>query len=106
MVLKNIYERIFFREDKMDFKYDEAMEICEREDALLIDVRTPDEYKEKHINGAINIPIYEIDNMKNEIVDKDKIILIYCKTGKRSKMAKEILMQNGYRNVYTFNPKI
>lgn len=106
MVLKNIYERIFFREDKMDFKYDEAMEIYEREDALLIDVRTPDEYKEKHINGAINIPIYEIDNMKNEIVDKDKIILIYCKTGKRSKMAKEILMQNGYRNVYTFNPKL
>ena len=44
--------------------------------------------------------------MKNEIVDKDKIILIYCKTGKRSKMAKEILMQNGYRNVYTFNPKL
>lgn len=106
MVLKNIYERIFFREDKMDFKYDEAMEIYEREDVLLIDVRTPDEYKEKHINGAINIPIYEIDNMKNEIVDKDKIILIYCKTGKRSKMAKEILMQNGYRNVYTFNPKL
>lgn len=105
MRLKNICEKMFFRIDKTDLQYDEAMEIYKRENAILIDVRMPDEYREKHIEGAINIPIYEIDNLKNEIIDKDKVILLYCKTGKRSKIVKEILMQNGYRNVYTFNAK-
>lgn len=106
MKLRKIYEKIFFRTDKTDLSYEEAMEIYKRQNALLIDVRTPEEYKEKHIEGAINIPIYEIDNIKNEIIDKNKVILLYCKNGKRSKMVKEILMQNGYRNVYTFNAKI
>lgn len=105
MRLKNICEKMFFRIDKTDLQYDEAMEIYNRENAILIDVRMPDEYRKKHIEGAINIPIYEIDNLKNEIIDKDKVILLYCKTGKRSKIVKEILMQNGYRNVYTFNAK-
>lgn len=106
MKIRKIYEKIFFRTDKTDLKYEEAMEIYTRQNALLIDVRMPEEYKEKHIEGAINIPIYEIDNLKNEIIDKDKVILLYCKTGKRSKIVKEILMQNGYRNVYNFNAKI
>ena len=105
MRLKNICEKMFFRIDKTDLQYDEAMEIYKRENAILIDVRMPDEYREKHMEGAINIPIDEIDNLKNEIIDKDKVILLYCKTGKRSKIVKEILMQNGYRNVYTFNAK-
>lgn len=86
-------------------EYEEAMQIYKRNDAMLIDVRTPEEYREKHIAGAVNIPIYEIDNLKDEIVDKDMVILLYCKTGKRSKIVKEILMQNGYKNVYTFNAK-
>lgn len=103
MRLKKICDKIFFRIDRTDLKYEEAMEIYKRQDALMIDVRTPEEYKEKHIEGAINIPMYEIDNLKNEIIDKDMIILLYCSAGKRSKIVKEILMQNGYRNVYTFN---
>lgn len=106
MKIKKIYEKIFFRTDKTDLSYEEAMDIYKRKKALLIDVRMPEEYKEKHIEGAMNIPIYEIDNVKNEIIDKDTVILLYCKTGKRSKIVKEILMQNGYRNVYTFNGKI
>lgn len=106
MKFKKICEKIFFRIDKTDLKYEEAMDIYKREDAIIIDVRTPEEYKENHIEGAINIPMYEVDNLKNEIFDKDAVILLYCKTGKRSKIVKEILMQNGYRNVYTFNAKI
>lgn len=106
MKLKNIYQKILFRIDKTDLKYEEAMDIYKRNDAMLIDVRMPEEFRENHIEGAINIPIYEMDNLKDEIIDKDKVILIYCQTGKRSKIAKEILMQNGYRNVYTFNAKI
>lgn len=106
MKFKKIYKKFFSRLDKTDLKYEEAIDIYKRANALIIDVRTPEEYAEKYIDGAINIPIYEIDNLKNEIIDKDKVILLYCKTSKRSRIAKEILMQNGYKNVYTFNAKI
>ncbi len=106
MKFKKIYKNFFSRLDKTDLKYEEAIDIYKRANALIIDVRTPEEYATKHIDEAINIPIYEIDNLKNEITDKDKVILLYCKTSKRSRIAKEILMQNGYKNVYTFNAKI
>ena len=103
MKFKKIYNRLLWRLDKTDFTNKEAMEICKRTNALLIDVRTPEEYREKHIEGAVNIPVYEIDNIKNEIIDPNKVILVYCKTGKRSKIVKQILTQNGYKNVYTFS---
>lgn len=95
-----------FRIDKSDFSYEEAMAAYKRNNGIIIDVRNPEEYRQKHINGAINIPVYEMDNIKNEIIDKDEVILLYCKTGKRSRMAKEILLQEGYENVYTFDAKI
>lgn len=103
MKFKKIYNRLLCRLDKTDFTNEEATEICKRTNALLIDVRTPEEYREKHIEGAVNIPVYEIDNIKNEIIDPNKVILVYCKTGKRSKIVKQILTQNGYKNVYTFS---
>lgn len=101
--IKKIYKRFLARLDKNDFSYEEAMEVYKKTNALLIDVRTPEEYRKEHIDGAINIPVYEIDNIKNEIIDQDKVILVYCSTGKRSKIVKQILIQNGYKNVYTFN---
>lgn len=103
MKFKKIYNRLLCRLDKTDLTNEEAIEICKRTNALLIDVRTPEEYREKHIEGAVNIPVYEIDNIKNEIIDPNKVILVYCKTGKRSKIVKQILIQNGYKNVYTFS---
>lgn len=103
MKFKKIYNRLLCRLDKTDFTQEEAMEIYKRTNALLIDVRTPEEYRENHIEGAVNIPVYEIDNIKNEIIDPNKVILVYCKTGKRSKIVKQILTQNGYKNVYTFS---
>lgn len=106
MNLKNIFKKNFFRKIKSDLKYEESMDIYKNTDAIIIDVRTPEEYKEKHIEGAINIPIYEIENIKTEIINKDVVILVYCKSGTRSKMAKEILIQSGYNNVYTFDAKI
>lgn len=106
MKLNKICRKIFFRSDKTDLKYEEAMEIYGRENAILIDVRTPEEYEKKHLSGAINIPIYEVENIEDEINDKDTILLLYCKTGKRSKIVKSILLQNGYKNVYTFNAEI
>ena len=101
--IKKVYKRFLVRLDKNDFNYKKAMEVYKKANALLIDVRTPEEYRKEHIDGAINIPVYEIDNIKNEIINQDKVILVYCSTGKRSKIVKQILMQNGYKNVYTFN---
>ena len=106
MKLRKLYNRLFCRLDKTDFTQEEATEIYERTTALLIAVRTPEEYRENHIEGAVNIPVYEIDNIKNEIIDPNKVILVYCKTGKRSKIVKQILIQNGYKNVHTFSAKV
>ena len=103
-MLKRLYRLL--RIDKSDLSHEEAILAYEKNNGIIIDVRNPEEYKQKHIRGAINIPLYEIDNIKNEIINKDEVILLYCKTGKRSKMAKEILLQAGYENVYTFNAKI
>ena len=85
MKLRKLYNRLFCRLDKTDFTQEEATEIYERTNALLIDVRTPEEYRENHIEGAVNIPVYEIDNIKNEIIDPNKVILVYCKTNLDSK---------------------
>ena len=71
--IKKIYKRFLARLDKNDFNYKEAMEVYKKANALLIDVRTPEEYRKEHIDGAINIPVYEIDNKKNEIIDQDKV---------------------------------
>lgn len=106
MGFKKICRKIFFRSEKTDLQFEEAMEIYKKNNAILIDVRTPEEYEEKHLPGAINIPIYEVENIENQISDKDTVILLYCKTGKRSKIVKSILLQNGYKNVYTFNAEI
>lgn len=100
------YEKIFFRLDKSDLSLEETMNIFNNQKALLIDVRTPEEYKANHLANAINIPFYNIENLTNEIKNKNEILLLYCKTGKRSNIAKEILMQNGFRNVYTVKVKI
>ncbi len=105
MKIKKICKKIFFRTNT-DLEYEEAMKIYERENAKIIDVRDPEEFQMRHVQGAINIPIYEVESLKDEIKDKESILLLYCKTGKRSKIVKEILAQSGYRNVYTFDVKI
>ena len=81
---------------------DEAMKIMEEESGfLIVDVRRPDEFAEGHIEGAINVPNEEIaDEMPEELPDKDQLLLIYCRTGRRSKEASEKLAKIGYTNIY------
>lgn len=69
-----------------------------KEDDLLIDVRSADEYEAGKMDGSINIPVDEIRNRLNEI-PKDKHIYIYCEAGLRGYLAQRILKQNGYNNV-------
>ena len=70
---------------------------------IIIDARTQEEYDEGHIPGAILIPEYEIaDRATNELPDKDQLILVYCRSGRRSKIAAEELVKLGYTNVKEF----
>jgi rhodanese-related sulfurtransferase len=68
---------------------------------LVIDVRTPQEFAEGHIEGAMNIDYYDI-HFENKInaIDKSKTILVYCKSGNRSGKAATILAKNKFKNVY------
>ena len=70
---------------------------------IIIDARTQSEYDEGHIPGAILIPEYEIaDRAEKELLDKDRLILVYCRSGRRSKIAAEELVKLGYTNVKEF----
>ena len=70
---------------------------------IIIDARTQEEYDQGHIPGAIMIPEYEIaDRAEKELPDKDRLILVYCRSGRRSKIAAEELVKLGYTNVKEF----
>ncbi len=69
--------------------------------AILIDVRSNQEYREGHLNGAINIPDFEIANrVQREIPKKNQLIVLYCQYGGRSRNAMKIMTKMGYTNVY------
>lgn len=73
------------------------------EDYIIIDARTEEEFNEGHIEGAILIPEYEIaSRAEKELPDKDALILVYCRSGRRSKIASEELVNLGYTNVKEF----
>ncbi len=72
-------------------------------DYIIIDARTQEEFAEGHINGAILIPEYEIaTRAEKELPDKEQLILVYCRSGRRSKIASEELVKLGYTNVKEF----
>ena len=72
-------------------------------DYVIIDARTEEEFAEGHIENAILIPEYEIANRaENELPDKEQLILVYCRSGRRSKIASEELVKLGYTNVKEF----
>ena len=92
---KNVYEQI---------TPDEAKALMDSEDGyIILDVRTPEEFAERHIEGAILIPDYEIGEKAESILtDKDQLILVYCRSGRRSKNAANELATLGYTNIKEF----
>ena len=82
----------------------EAKAIMDTEsDYVIIDARTTEEFGEGHIESAIMIPEYEIaDRAEKELPNKDALILVYCRSGRRSKIASEELVKLGYTNVKEF----
>ena len=83
---------------------DEAVAMMEEESGyLVVDVRTPEEFAEKHIPGAINLPNEEIGTAEiPQLPDKAQLILVYCRSGNRSKQASEKLAALGYTNIVEF----
>ncbi len=110
MNIKNIREKIIcnlrrsiknYRTNK-NITLQEAKQIVSNSsNAILIDVRSKQEYDEYHIDGAICIPHYEIQSrIKKEIPNKNALIILYCQSGMRSERAMKILLMLGYENVY------
>ena len=83
---------------------DEIVKIMkESENYIILDVRTIEEFNEGHIKDAICIPNETIDeNVTEELPDKDQLILIYCRSGNRSKQAANKLKDLGYTNLIEF----
>ena len=83
---------------------EEAKKIMDSgEDFVILDVREQDEFDAGHIPGAILIPYTEIENKAEEMLpDKDKQMLVYCRSGRRSKIAAEALFKLGYSNIKEF----
>ena len=83
---------------------EEAVVMMEEESGyIILDVRTPEEFGEKHIPGAVNIPNETIGTEEiPDLPDKEQLILVYCRSGNRSKQASEKLADLGYTNIVEF----
>ena len=83
---------------------EEAKQIMDSEEGYrILDVRTQEEYDQGHIPGAIVISHEEIKEKAEEVLtDKDQLILVYCRSGRRSKLAAEALVELGYTNIKEF----
>lgn len=79
----------------------QQLEKMVQQGAILLDVRSPQEFAEGHLENAILLPEYEIKEQANKmLLDKQQVIIVYCSTGHRSKKAQMILRTLGYENVY------
>ena len=88
----------------MNITAEEAKQIMDSEDGyIILDARTQEEYGQGHIPGAIVISHEEIaEKAEDVLTDKDQLILVYCRSGRRSKIAAEALVELGYTNIREF----
>ena len=88
----------------MNITVEEAKQIMDSEEGyIILDVRTQEEYDQGHIPGAIVISHEEIaEKAEQVLMDKNQLILVYCRSGRRSKIAAEALVELGYTNIMEF----
>lgn len=88
----------------LQISQEEAAEMMKKDDGhVVVDVRRPDEFAEGHIPGAINVPNEDIgDEQPKALPDLDQILLVYCRSGRRSVEAANKLADIGYTNIYEF----
>ena len=83
---------------------EEAKEMMDTQEVIILDVREQDEYDSGHIPGAVLLPVGSIDeDTATEVIpEKDSTVLVYCRSGNRSKTASSALAELGYTNIYEF----
>lgn len=103
----NFFKRVWNRSANNNISYDDLKELMRNKEIYLIDVRSGQEYEEGHLDGAINIPVYNIENeIQKNVKNKNDTIILYCSSGSRSKKAKNILEKLGYTEVYNLKEGI
>lgn len=97
-----MYRRCYCcRRFNYDIYFQDMMEFSRKNSALIIDVRSKQEYAEWHVDGSINIPVWEIkEKIKYLESNYQRYIVLYCSSGLRSRKAQQILKSIGYQNVY------
>ena len=68
--------------------------------AVLLDVRSPQEYREGHVPGSQNVPLQQLDKVEEVTENKDTVLYVYCHSGARSRQAVSLLNHMGYTNVH------
>ena len=83
---------------------EEAKEMMDTQEVIILDVREQDEYDSGHIPGAVLLPVGTIDKdtAAEVIPETDSTVLVYCRSGNRSKTASSTLAELGYTNIYEF----
>jgi len=101
-IIKEMFSKKRTTEGIINISFSKLQEtLKENPETIILDVRSPQEYNEGHINGAINIPEYELSLRANNIVNnKNSRIIVYCKSGSRSKKAIKTLKKIGFINLY------
>ena len=90
--------------DYQQISQEEAKEMMDAQEVIILDVREQDEYDSGHIPGAVLLPVGTIDEetAAEVIPEKDSTVLVYCRSGNRSKTASSALAELGYTNIYEF----
>lgn len=77
-----------------------AQRLAQKDEVVILDVRTPEEFAAGHVPGARNIPHDQLPNRLAELAGaKDKEVIVYCRTGRRAEMAQETLKKNGFKRI-------
>lgn len=102
MMFRKIRKILYRSIETREISYKKLQEMTKKNhDIILVDVRSSQEFTENHLAGAINIPVFDLEEKAEEILtSKEQTIIAYCSTGSRSKRAKEILENLKYENVY------
>ncbi len=100
--LKKMFRKTRSLNGIREINYKDTMNLLKSNtNSILVDVRSNQEFAENRINGAINIPLFDLEKKANSILpNKNATIILCCKSGERSKKAYKMLTKMGYRNLY------
>lgn len=96
-----LYNTAKNREEKSLFiSCEDTKDLINNKNAQFIDVRTPGEFMSSQLPNAVNIPLQELESKAESSIDRTRPIIVFCRSGSRSEMAKQMLMALGYTEVY------